>query len=75
MNYNQYYFKSVVLQYLGLEYEVEKRENGSWTLEHPKFGIIDIFPKKQRLLIRRGNKWKSNAFDWINENLLREKFK
>ena len=56
MSYNKYYFESVVLQYLGLEYDVEVRENGSWTLESPKFGIIDIFPKKQRLLIRRGNK-------------------
>lgn len=75
MSYNKYYFETVVLQFLGLEYDVEKRENGSWTIESTKFGTIDIFPKKQRLLIRSGNKWKSNAFDWINENLLTEKFK
>lgn len=75
MSNNILYFEKVVLQFLGLEYEVEKRENGSWSLEHSKYGTIDIFPKKQRLLIRRENKWHSNAFNWINENLLTEKFK
>jgi len=75
MSNNIQYFEKVVLQFLGLEYEVEKRENGSWSLEHSEYGTIDIFPKKQRLLIRQENKWHSNAFNWINENLLTEKFK
>ena len=74
LNLNIVFFEHTVLQYLAYEYDVEKRDNGSYTLEHPKYGTIDIFTKKQRLLIRRGNKWVSNAFDWINENLLTEKF-
>lgn len=72
---NEEYFKKVVLQYLGLEYDVCKRENGSYSFKHPKYGQIDIYPKKQRLLIRKGNHWRSNAFDWINNNILKEKFK
>lgn len=72
---NEIYFEKVVLQYLGLEYDVKKRDNGSYTLEHEKYGIIDIYPKKQRLLFRRSNKWYDNAFDWINKKLLKEKFK
>lgn len=75
MNLNKIHFEKDILQFLGMEYDVEKRENGSWTLEHPKYGIIDIYPNRQRLLIRRKNKWISNCFDWINENLLTEKFK
>lgn len=75
MTYNERYFENTVLQYLGLEYDVEKRDNGSYTLVSDRFGIIDIYPKKQRLLIRRNNRWLSNAFEWINQNLLTEKFK
>lgn len=75
MTYNERYFENTVLQYLGIEYDVEKRDNGSYTLVSDRFGIIDIYPKKQRLLIRRNNRWLSNAFEWINQNLLTEKFK
>ncbi|HFK5563496.1 hypothetical protein [Elizabethkingia anophelis] len=75
MSVNEYVFENKVLQFLGLEYDVEKRENGSYTLTHPEYGTIDIYPKRKRLLIRRKNKWISNAFDWINDNLLKEKFK
>ncbi|KUY28063.1 hypothetical protein ATB96_19705 [Elizabethkingia ursingii] len=72
---NEIFFEKVVLQYLGLEYDVSKRENGSYTLVHEKFGTIDIYPKKQRLLFRDNNKWYNNAFDLINNMLLTEKFK
>lgn len=72
---NEIYFEKVVLQYLGLEYDVSKRENGSYTLVHEKFGTIDIYPKRQRLLFRDNNKWYNNAFDLINNMLLNEKFK
>ncbi|MBP1165092.1 hypothetical protein JOE44_001976 [Chryseobacterium sp. PvR013] len=72
---NQVFFKKVVLQFLGFEYSVFMRKNGSYGLYHEKHGWIDIYPNKQRLLIRKTNTWKSNAFDWINENLLTEKFK
>ncbi|MVW93683.1 hypothetical protein FCL53_17105 [Elizabethkingia meningoseptica] len=75
MTPNERFFENVVLQYLGLEYDVSKRENGSYTLTHPKYGVIDIYPKKQRLLLRNKNEWYSNAFGWINNNLLKEKFK
>ncbi|MDV3470877.1 hypothetical protein CMU02_09065 [Elizabethkingia anophelis] len=72
---NEVFFEKVVLQYLGLEYDVSKRDNGSYTLVHEKFGTIDIYPKKQRLLFRDNNKWYNNAFDLINNMLLTEKFK
>lgn len=75
MSNNKIYFEKVVLQFLGLEYSVFQRENGCYGLFHKEYGWIDIYPNKQRLLIRKTNTWKSDAFDWINENLLTEKFK
>jgi len=69
------YFKSKVLPFLANEYDVELRDNGSYSLYHSTHGIIDIYPKRKRLLIRKLNTWKSDAFNWINENLLTEKFK
>ncbi|MFP7656124.1 hypothetical protein [Chryseobacterium proteolyticum] len=75
MNINEGYFKKVVLQHLGLEYDVYKRENGSYSFFHHKYGPIDIYPKKNRMLLRWGNQWRSDAFDFINERILTEKFK
>ncbi|WP_060868534.1 hypothetical protein [Chryseobacterium indologenes] len=72
---NKIFFEKVVLQFLGFEYSVFQRKNGCFALFHKEYGWIDIYPNKQRLLIRKSNTWKSNAFDWINENLLTEKFK
>lgn len=63
------------MQFLGLEYSVFVRKNGCYGLFHERYGWIDIYPNKQRLIIRKTNTWKSDAFDWINENLLTEKFK
>ena len=34
------------------------------------FGIIDIFPKANRLLVRKDNRWHSGAVRWIINNLL-----
>ena len=35
-------------------------------------GKIDVFPKADRLLLRRNNKWISRASVWIRKNLLTE---
>lgn len=35
-----------------------------------KFGIIDYYPKANRILIRKLNEWKSQGLKWINHNLL-----
>jgi hypothetical protein len=75
MSRNESFFEKTVLQFLGLEYDVHKMPNGSYSLISDKYGVIDIYPKRQRLLIRKKNQWFDNAFDWINNNLLKEKFK
>lgn len=34
------------------------------------FGIIDVYPKANRLLIRNSNKWFSSATQWLINNLI-----
>lgn len=41
-----------------------------FTITTTDFGIIDVFPKANRLLIRKDNKWHSRAVHWIINNLL-----
>lgn len=35
-----------------------------------KYGVIDYFPKANKVLIRRTNKWIKSGLDWINKKLL-----
>jgi DNA-binding winged helix-turn-helix (wHTH) protein len=36
-----------------------------------QFGIIDYFPKANKLLIRKDNKWVKPGLTWIHNNLLK----
>lgn len=35
-----------------------------------KFPIVDYYPKANKILIRKGNKWIVQGLRWINESLL-----
>ena len=48
---------------------VSKRENGSYTFDS-EFGIIDFFPKSNKLLIRSQNKWKKPGLRFIIKNII-----
>jgi len=39
--------------------------------QHVQFGIIDYFPKANKLLIRKDNKWIKPGLTWIRNNLLK----
>ena len=41
-----------------------------FTINTDSFGIVDYFPKANKLLIRRQNKWIKPGFKWIRENLI-----
>lgn len=43
---------------------------GKFTINTDSFGIVDYFPKANKLLIRRQNKWIKPGFKWIRENLI-----
>jgi len=35
-----------------------------------KWGVIDYFPKANKVLVRKDNEWKTTGLKWINENIL-----
>lgn len=51
-------------------YSIEERTNGSYSITTQKFGVVDYFPKANKLLIRKNNKWKKPGLKWIINNLI-----
>ena len=51
------------------KYDVQKRDNGSYTISTQYYGTIDYFPKANKLLIRKNNKWIKPGLKWIINNL------
>ena len=43
---------------------------GKYTISPTEYGIIDYFPKANKLLIRKQNKWHQAGLRWIIRNLL-----
>lgn len=50
-------------------YPVEARLNGSYSITTQKFGTIDYFPKANKVLIRKTNKWIKPGLKWLISNL------
>lgn len=42
---------------------------GKYIINTDKFGIIDYFPKANKILIRRQNKWITRGLNWIRNNI------
>lgn len=59
------------LPILQLRYEIEQRTNGSYSINTQDFGIIDYFPKANKLLIRKDNNWIKPGLKWIFNNLIK----
>ena len=57
------------LPVLSKRYSIEQRTNGSYSINTQKYGIIDYFPKANKLLVRKDNKWIKPALKWIINNL------
>ena len=36
-----------------------------------KYGIVDYYPKANKILIRKDNKWLTQGLRWINDTLLK----
>jgi len=62
-------FEETWLKKLQEQTKVTKRYNGSYTFDS-KYGVIDFFPKANKLLIRKQNKWKKPALKFIVSNIL-----
>lgn len=66
-------FKEDILPLLLKKYYVECDEFYSKytiNLDELGFGIVDFFPKKNRLLIRKDNKWINGGKEWIKTKVL-----
>ena len=44
---------------------------GKVTIEPTKFGIIDYYPKANKILIRKDNNWIKPGLQWMITNLLK----
>lgn len=53
-------------------YEVIQFEegNGKYTINTQTFGIVDYFPKANKVLMRKTNDWHEQGLDWIVTNII-----
>lgn len=61
-----------LLPRLEIEYFVVE-DNFKYTIDtsvQGRFGIIDYFPKSNKLLIRKDNKWINDGLSWIKTHLI-----
>jgi len=63
-------FDELFLPKLESSYDVTFRSNGSYAINSPTHGVLDFFPKANKLLIRKDNKWIKPGLKWIINNLL-----
>lgn len=50
----------------------EFETQGKFTIEPTNFGIIDYYPKSNKVLIRKENKWITGGLRWIIGSLLND---
>jgi len=48
----------------------EYEDQGKITIEPTNYGAIDYYPKANKILIRKQNKWLTAGLRWIKNNLL-----
>lgn len=58
------------LEPLQMIYPVELRKNGSYSITTQKYGILDYWPKANKLLMRSKNKWIKPGLRWMIKNII-----
>jgi hypothetical protein len=48
---------------------IHDEHTGKYTIATQKYGVIDFFPKANKLLIRRSNKWLKPGLQWMIKHL------
>ncbi len=51
-------------------FKVEKRENGSYSIDAGEHGVLDYYPRANKVLLRKKNKWIKPGLRWLVRNLL-----
>lgn len=70
---NQERFETLWLDTFEERYNMVLRENGSYTIDESKYGTVDYWPKKDKVLVRKNNRWINNGLKWLVYNLLPKK--
>lgn len=61
------------LDLIALNYDVEYYEPMErYTIYNTHFGDLDFYPKANKVLIRKQNKWIKPGLNWIYNNLILE---
>lgn len=66
-------FESKWLHRFQEKFPVEKRDNESFMVTTRSHGIIDFYPKSNKILLRKKNQWKNRGLNWLVRNLLEMK--
>jgi hypothetical protein len=54
-------------------YEItEHPSQGKYTITPTDYGIIDFYPKANKVLIRKINQWKPDGYHWLIHKLIRK---
>lgn len=65
-------FENYKEELLTLGHKIREFEGqGKFMIENTKFGIIDYYPKANKVLIRKDNKWIYGGLRWIIKNLIK----
>jgi len=63
-------FEEYWLEKLQCDYKCEEVSEGKFTIYDTKFGTLDFFPKANKVLIRKQNKWNKPGLKWMVNNIL-----
>lgn len=66
-------FEEKWLNELAKEYRVEIPSEGKYIIRTERLGVLEFYPKANKILIRKENKWIKPGLKWIIKNLLNQK--
>lgn len=58
------------LPLISQRYTTQLGDNGAYRITTQQYGIVDYFPKANKLLIRKDNQWMPIGLDWIIKHLM-----
>lgn len=67
--YNLNHWINVWMPKFSQMYDISEHVSGGYTLETQEYGIVDYYPKSNKVLIRKDNEWISNGLDWMIKEL------
>jgi len=59
------FFEDNFLDIISMEIDVGYHQNGGFSIFHDELGTIDYYPKADKVLIRKDNRWINNGLDFI----------